>query len=201
MRDLSRGGGEMAKRKTYLDKLTQEIKRDILTQAKNDFKKCAARVNNEMHKEVIDLYDTLIEQFYKYHTTSYVRHWEGVPGTEQGQNLYFGIGKNDRFIVKNNKQLTLKVSFSGEDMGGGYEYHTPDEVLNYVMNGARFVMPNGTLAQTMLVNPSTMEYHGKYFHFSNGTIAQAFEKFDKEWKDNSANAFYSMWGEYVNKWS
>ena len=193
----------MSKRQgRFMQKEINQTVQMIMRKAKKDFRSCASITNNNMFEEITEMYDILIDQFYKYKTTSYIRHWEGVPGTMQGQALKFG-----KHFSKDNhgkKSPKLIIDFSGAGMeaeGVEYQYHTPDQVLNYVMNGARFVLLNMTLAQTMIVDPSTIVFHGKYFSYDGGTIRGAFDKFRTEWDSISRKAFYSLWGSYVKQWS
>ena len=186
----------------YIEDKAKPLIAKAMKIAMRDFYKCARKTNNILYKDITEMYDTLITQFYKYHTTSYIRHWEGVPGTEQGQNLYFG----KKFAKDNDNRISprLIVDFSGEGMDGGYEYDTPDQVLECVMHGIRFPfgvpVANGKQYGALMVDPSEMHYKGQAFSFSNGTINDAFDKFDREFPDLSANVFYGMWGSYVKNW-
>ena len=186
----------------FLESCSKAVIKNMLGKAQKDFHSCANRANNIIHKEVTDMYDTLIEQFYLYKTTSYIRNWEFVPGTMEGQALKFG----KKFWKDNDNRISprLYIEFSGAEMdrqGAKHQHNTNDQVLNMVLDGARFKLQLGdSLHNVMTYDTSQMHYEGKYFRFSNGTIREAFDKFDREWEDTSRDVFYSMWGEYVNRW-
>lgn len=189
----------MAKYDKYLVDKCRDLINKKMTQAKRDFDKCARRTNNKMYTEVVNMYDTLITQFYRYKTTSYIRHYEFTTGTGEGQNLY--LGKNFAKDNHNRHSPRLIVEFSGSQMYDTppYQYASTDQVLNYVMSGIRFALPNQSQGM-MTINPFEMTYHGKYFRYNGGTIKHAFELFDKQWIDLSSDVFYSMWDEYVRYW-
>ena len=144
-----------------------------------DVEKVIRSVNNDMYSEAMNMYDTFIKQFYSYRTTSYVRHWEGVPGTGEGQNLYFG-----KDIRKYTRKPKLIINLPGdagyESNGGGqaepmaddYRFNTAEEVLGYVYEGIRFPEKFGR---------GKMEWSGSYkghlFSYS-GTMRQAFNNFN-----------------------
>ena len=183
--------GKRVDKNSWFEKQKKDIIKKALHKAELDFMVCARRINNDIYDDVNKMYRTLIEQFYDYETSSYIRHWEGKPGTRHGENLLYG-----NQIRKNNQAShspKLIIDFSGENMAP-YKHQTTDKVLDYVMNGVRF--PIGP----MLVDTSRMEYYGKHIQFQGGTIQDAFDKFDKEWDEIAENAFYSIWDEYVSKW-
>lgn len=179
--------------------------RQVMKQARNDFIDCAKKINPKMRKEALNMYKTLIQQFYEYKTTSYIRHGEPFAGTQEGTNLLAG-GDDSKITIRNNgkKSPTLNIAFSAEGMQGGYEYDTPEHVLDSVMHGIRFPFGfstnGGKRYDPMMVNPRTMEYKGTYIHFNGGTIYDAFMQFDKEWNNISSKAFYSLWGNYTKRW-
>lgn len=183
----------------YLNEKIKEKLKQLMVTVDKDFLKCARKTNKLMFKEVDNMYHTLIETFYEYHTVWYIRHEEVWPGTEHGENLF----KGSRFKMDQDNRISprLYVEFSGANMDGGYKFHTPDQVLNYVMNGVRFKMESGDSNEIMTVDPASMVYHGTYFSYHGGTIRDAFDTFIHNWNDISSEAFYSMWGDYVNKWT
>ena len=88
------------------------------------------------------------------------------------------------------------VAFSGNEMEGGYQYHTPDEVLQYVMNGIRFATGQGYI----MMAETDFHYIGRCFAYQGDTIQGAFDMLHKKWKDISSDVFYSMWDDYVKQW-
>ena len=193
----------MAKKK-YTNKVIRDAVYKVTKQAKKDFYDCAKKTNNIMRKEVIDMYKTLITQFYEYRTVRYIRHGEPFAGTQEGTNLYAG-GDKHKITIKNEKSSPqLHIKISSEGMEGGYRYDTPEHVLDCVLHGIRFPfgvpVSSGGQREAMMVDPRTMIYNGKYIHYNGGTIYDAFMQFDKEWGTISRSAFYPMWGLYVKKW-
>ena len=193
----------------FTKQITKKFKDHVIDRAKSDFRKCAIRSNKILHKEALNMYKTLIMQFYEYETTSYLRHGEPFVGTGEGSNLLAG-GDKHMITMDNSGKKTpkLHIKFSADGMEGGYEYDTPEHVLECVMNGIRFPfgvsVANGKRYGAMLVDPGTLHYSGKYFSFSGpndgGTIYSAFTKFYNDWGQTSRKVFYSMWGDYVKEW-
>ena len=124
------------------------------------------RTFEELHEESVNMYDALIEEYYKYKTTSYYRHHVGI-GTGTGENLYFG----KQIHLTNGYIPQLKIGFSGKDMDG-YKHNSPDEVLDMVMNGIRGVPSKGW--QTTWKG----SYDGKYFSVGGVDVATAFSLFE-----------------------
>lgn len=177
------------KKKSQIETVAYYFTKSASEIINKDVDKAIRYVNNEMYDEAVKMYDTFIDQFYSYKTTSYVRHWEGVPGTCEGQNLYFG--KDIRKYTKHPKLVINLPNDAGYVSNGGgqekepmtddYRYNTAREVLEYVFEGVRF--------------PDTFEYKiwkdrgenslmtwegrfkGNYFYY-NGTMENAFNKFN-----------------------
>ena len=173
--------------------------KQLLKRAEKDFLKCSRRINNEIHDEVKKMYKTFIEQFYDYKTTSYIRHFEGKPGTQHGENLLYpweGIRKNNH----SSSSPKLIIEFWANEMSNEpkYKFDTPEHVLDSVLHGIRFAYATGE-SGPMWVD-TTFKYTGKYFSYTCNTIQEAFDRFGKDWDNISHNAFYSIWDEYVSKW-
>ena len=122
-------------------------------------------INNtfeELYTEAVNMYDALIEDYYKYKTTSYYRHHVGI-GTGTGENLYFGkqISWQSGFVPK------LTLDFSGENMDK-YRHNSTDEVLDMVMNGIRGIPSKGWWTTWK------GSYNGKYFSVGGVDVATAF---------------------------
>lgn len=187
----------MAKKKNkYLEDKIKPILKQVLKKANNDFMACARRTNKIILNDITKMYKVFIEQFYYYQTTSYVRHFEGKPGTRRGENLLYG--QNFRIDNRASHSPKLYVEFSGDEMVGGYEHDSPDQVLDCVLAGIRF--PYATGESGPMIENTTFEYYSKYFQYKGETIRDAFDEFERRWDKTSSDAFYSMWGEYVNKW-
>jgi hypothetical protein len=113
------------------------------------------------------MYDALIEEYYKYKTSSYYRHHVGI-GTGTGENLYYG----KQFDLSHCYIPQLSIRFSGTDMDG-YRNSSTDEVLSNVLHGVRGVPSKGW--QTTW-NGS---YNGKYFSVGGVDVATAFNLFEE----------------------
>lgn len=172
-----------------MNKLDKEIKKYVnnyVKQAKKDYWSIISKINNEMYYEAIQMFNSYIDYFYSYETTSYIRHGQSNPGTRNGLNLYrsFTIKKKNK-----GKTFSLYIKYSGEDMNRyderEYEYDkNPDNVLDYIFNGIRFPYYN-----LMEWNYS---YHSRYFS-SSGTFQQAIDKFDKDFYSIANQKFVKEW--------
>ena len=148
----------------------------------------------ELEEEARNMYDSFIEQYYKYKTKYYYRHNAGV-GTCWGDNLYYGSwGKGDRGInivfseeKKGFKMYKFYTNFSGDLMAGGYEYNTPDEVLSQVMRGIRGV-PELEDGKEGWWEPWIGSYNGKYFSYG-GIMKKAFNCFDDNFEQLQREIF------------
>jgi len=178
--------------------MADSLKEQVRGRIHKDFIDCAKRVNYKMYGEVKAMYKKLIRQFYDYETTSYIRHFEGKPGTRYGENLEYPIS-GIKMDNSHSPKLHVELDPGEISQSPPYEHHSPEQVLDYVTAGIRFVLP-GTTQGMMTVDPTEMNYHGTYFSFKQGTINDAFQKFHDEWDNISREAFYSMWGNYVKKW-
>lgn len=182
------------KRNKYLEAKSKPYLNKLLKQAERDFKLCARETNNEIHDEVRKMYKAFIEQFYDYETTSYVRHFEGRVGTRRGENLLYPW----EGIRKNNSTPKLIVEFWAQEMAGGYRFDTPEHVLDLVLHGIRFPYATGT--EGPMWENTTFTYNGKYWHYNENTIQDAFDLFGRQWESISQDAFYSRWDKYVKRW-
>lgn len=167
-----------------IGKIVKKYKQIVKERIRQDYYPTINYTNEQMYKEATRMYDTFINQFYSYPTTSYIRHGETKPGTGRGINLYRGqqIRK-----LGTSKNPMLEISFSGSDMEGGYEYASPTEVLEGVMNGLRFYSPNGLFGIEW-----SGSYDGKYFSYA-GSMRDAFDQFGKDFKKISRNIFMEQW--------
>lgn len=160
-----------------LNKMMKEYVSEAMKEVEKDISAAIRYANNELFEEADKMYKSFIKQFYNYKTTSYIRHWEGVPGTKEGQNLYLGeyIKKHNGWHPTLNIRFPEDIGYSN-NMNGGYQHDTPDDVLTYVAHGYRFPYQfkwRGT-------------YLGKYFEYS-GTMKDAFDEFDNRFDDLAKN--------------
>ena len=159
----------------------EKMKQNIITEFQNETneleKVCDEYATQVLYEEAVNLYDSLIEQYYRYETKSYYRHNAGV-GTGYGENLYYG--KN--FYI--DEIGGLNIEFSGEQME---KYRndkkvTREEVLNIVKAGYRGV-PGKWL------RPWSGSFEGDYFGVSKTNIDKAFELFEKNYNHMYEFAF------------
>ena len=104
----------------YVDTRTAYLKQDI--------NKVVNEVNEILLREVTKMYDKLIDDFYLYKTTSYIRHGESSPGTQRGITMYRG---QDFKIVKG-KNPKLQIFFDPNiltDDERQYQHDPADRVL------------------------------------------------------------------------
>ena len=114
----------------------------------------AKRTAMKMRNKLIDVYEAIIDDFYKEPATSYHRHdisW-GEQQQGKGVNLYRALQESKNEITKLQPAphtVDGGISLNSSYMAGyNYEYNTRDEVLSYILDGVRF--------------PS-IERDGKYF--------------------------------------
>lgn len=168
-----------------IDKLIDEKINALLEKFDKDFVSTANYATKQMKKEIIDVYNSMITQFYKYHTKSYIRHWEGRPGTEEGQNLYSGL----RIIDHHSGRFNWFVAkIDAKEMVGGYQHHSKNKVLNFVYSGTRFETKQGGRAMTWVGS-----YESDYLSVNDVTLKQAFHQFFENYGENFSKVFYSRW--------
>ncbi len=163
-------------------KVIQEMKKEIPKQFKehciSQWTKAINYTYRELYKEATAMYDTYIDQYYRYKTKSYIRHGESYPGTMRGINLYRG----QQIKFSPGLLPSLDIRFSGEDMDD-YQHNSPDEVLSMVTRGIRGVPGRGWWETW------TGSYTGKWFSFS-GTMSNAFNTFDDRFEDMEEYIFF-----------
>lgn len=184
----------MARKNAY-NKYIDDYVKKRMSGIKRDINKVINEVNDELYKEVTKMYDKLIDDFYSYTTTSYIRHGETRPGTQQGITLYrgqdFGIvrGKNPRLRIFFDPNI-LKASERGY---GTKNYpETPEHVFDLVMYGIRFPVGHDGHGMSW-----TGEYNGKYFSYK-GTPYEIMKSFDKDFKNISKELFYQKWSKWYS---
>ena len=169
-------------------KLIQQAKEDAQQQFIKDFtdnaisqwSKAINYTYRKLYDEAKKMYDSYIDQYYKYKTKSYIRHGESRPGTMRGINLYRG----QQIKFSPGLVPTLDIHFSGEDMENyGLKGDSPDEVLSMVMRGIRGVPSRGWWETW------TGSYDGTYFSYS-GNMMSAFNTFNDRFEDMEEYIFF-----------
>lgn len=152
--------------KKRLDKISEKFLEQYDKETDEIWEKSVNKTFEELHEEAVNMYDSLIEQYYKYETKSYYRHHVGI-GTGTGENLYYGkqITWNSGYIPQ------LSIKFSGENMDN-YRHNSSDEVLNMVMHGIRGVPSKGWWTTWK------GSYNGKYFSVGGVDVTTAFNLFE-----------------------
>lgn len=103
----------------------------------------AKRTAKKMRNKLIKVYDSLIDQFYKYPTRVYIRHDLDEPkvGTRTGVNLYRSLeshaGEPPRLQPTPNS-IYGGIMISADDMNGTNYKISKDEVLDNILKGIRF---------------------------------------------------------------
>lgn len=162
----------------------KEIKKEVIKQlkekAKEDIPAAMEYTVDELQREATNMYNTLITQFYLYRTTSYVRHWEGRPGTMKGSNLYYAF--HARKLHKNGLPL-LSIRIDAEDMADGYKLDSKEGVLDAVLMGIRWPY-----------DFSKKDSEGKTVKDSNGSPVPAMNKADMTWSGSYQGKYFAYRG-------
>ena len=173
--------------KNKIKQLVNIYTNEKLKEAKKDYYKVVNELNKELYKDVVQMYDTFITQFYAYKTTSYIRHGQTVPGTQTGESLFRA---QDFRIGGNYYNPTLIINFAPNDMGTTYQYDSAENVFDYVMHGIRFPYFNNLLNWTGT-------YRGKYFSYR-GIPQHAFQLFGDTFNEIAERGFRKKWSK--TKW-
>lgn len=169
-----------------IDSAIEELKNYYIEKACDDFIIAANYANSEMYKELNNMYDVFIRQFYKYKTETYIRHWEGVPGTKKGTNLYYG----NRIKVRYSRGVPyLDINIDGENMAG-YQHDSPSTVLDQVLSGELEV--HGSKGKTVYSRTWEGKYKGKYYSYK-GSPNDAFLNFYDHYMEIFTPVFMKKW--------
>lgn len=123
----------------------------ILKEAK-EIEQIASNSAAEKTKKILEKsYDSIIDQYYLYKTTSYYRHGVGV-GTCTGENLY--RSNNISMLYSGERAEGLMLDINASDMAG-YPRISKDQVLNNVLDGIRGVPGN---KPSWLINKRTNKH-------------------------------------------
>lgn len=148
---------------------------------KKDFQTVANEVNELYFKQANKMYDSFIKQYYRYPTTSYIRHWEMRPGTRSGSNLYYG----KRFKIHRGKFPYFEINLDASQMANDYQHDSATQVLENVINGIRGVPP-------YWVEPWYGTYKSRYFYYQ-GDPAHAFRVFIDDYDTMMYPIFMRRW--------
>ena len=167
--------------KNELTEAQQEIVDYYMNKFEKDFKIVANEVNDLYFKQANKMYDTFIKQYYTYQTSSYIRHWEGAPGTCNGTNLYYGKD----FKIHRGKFPWFELNINSNRMANDYQHDSADQVLQNVMNGIRGVPP-------YWFQPWRGTYTSRYFYYQ-GEPARAFRTFIDNYEEMMYPVFMRRW--------
>jgi len=105
----------------------------------NSFVNAYEQMVYDVYEDAFQLYAKAIDQYYRYKTTSYIRHGEGKPGTRKGTNLHEANRTHiANWSSSNPYRWRVIVEWNAAWM---YPYKkaevTQDYVLSNVINGIR----------------------------------------------------------------
>lgn len=190
----------------------KQITKDYQKRAMEDFAKCATQSNVKIAKELNRMYKEAIDEFYKYRTKTYIRNLTSQPGLGYGVDLYWvkiarsikshHAGVAPKLIVATGFDPSeLEVNIPQRDP---YEYHDPEEVVSFIMNGIRFARGESDGASMSLDYRMpwklTRPYNGEVFSLDGDTLTRRLSLFKQDWNRISQHVFYDMWGDYVSEW-
>lgn len=164
----------------YAEAVIKEIKE----KAHNDIPVAMDYMVDELQRETTNMFNSLITQFYNYETKSYIRHWEGKPGTRKGSNMYYAF--HCRKLHKSGYPY-LMIHFDADDVAGGYQWGSEAQIVDFVMSGVRFPWEQGEQMQRMEWSGS---YEGKYFSYR-GTPYEIFDSFFEHFEDIATPIFFA----------
>lgn len=175
-------------RRNKMQILIDKYVNETLQKANGEIISILNEVNNELYDESVKMFDSLIDQFYMYKTTSYIRHGQSRPGTQMGENLY--RANNIKKTYGLNPSLTIKLD--GNDMYGGYKFHDANAVFDWVSSGVRFPFYSNNSNISNGYSANHLSYNGKYFSYK-GSINSIFKYFDEDFDNISFYLFYRKW--------
>lgn len=174
-----------------IDKALDDYKKAVIKEVMEEFRHDAPiamdYMVDELQRETTNMFNSLITQFYSYVTTSYVRHWEGKPGTGKGSNMYYAFHAKKRH---KGKYPYLMVKIDADDVAGGYRWGSPTQVVDFVMSGTRWPWEYGS----MHIMEWTGAYSGKYFAYR-GTPYDIFESFFENFENIATPIFFKKFHE------
>lgn len=173
--------------KKELKRQANIMKQEAMAELNEVLDKCNIQTTNSLYEEAVNMYDSLIEQYYRYKTKSYYRHNAGV-GTCWGDNLYYAQdfmvdtnldlhiqydpNKMERYIpkyIEQKKGVTTAELDSAERV-------SRETVLNIVKSGFRGVPGKWII-------PWSGSYAGEYFSINDTNIDRAFKLFIDQYEN------------------
>lgn len=176
-----------------IDKLIDKKIDGILDKMEKDFIDITNEINDIYFKEANKMYDRYMAQYYKYQTKSYVRHWEGRPGTCKGANLFYG----KRFKIHRGKDPYFELEVDSSKMADDYQHDSAFDVLTQIMAGANIIYGSQEYQvwERDFGNPKTGwtgEYNSRYFKFT-GTLEEAFYELINTYDKKIYPLFKTRW--------
>ena len=168
---------------TAFEECKKAIVEEIKKKASDDIPVAMDYMVDELKDETTKMFNSLIAQFYEYETRSYIRHWEGKPGTKKGSNMLYAF--HCRKLHRNGYPY-LMIHIDADDVAGGYQWGSVNQVVDFVMSGVRFPWEQGEQMQRMEWSGS---YDGKYFSYR-GTPYEIFDSFFEHFEDIAAPIFF-----------
>ncbi len=170
-----------------LERYAEAVEKKIVDKANHDIPIAMDYMVDELLSETKKMYNSLIAQFYDYETRSYIRHFEGKPGTRTGSNIYYAFHAKKRH---KGVYPYLSISIDADDMAGGYEYNSPEEVMDLVLKGVRWPLSLGRMKRMEW----TGSYQGKYFSYR-GTPYQIFDSFFENFENIATPIFFKKFND------
>ena len=169
-----------------LDAIIEKKTNELIDKLEKDYLEVANEVNEIGYKEANKIYDSFIKDYYSYETKSYIRHWEGRPGTGKGSNLYYG--KN--FKIHRGKNPYFELGIYDSKMADDYQYDSAIDVLTQIMAGANVI--TGAKGEMVWFRSWRGTYKSKYFQYS-GTLDDALFTFLNEYDTMMVDMFKRRW--------
>ena len=164
-----------------IDSVVEEYIQELKQKAESDFLKVANEVNELYFKQANRMFDSFIEQYYNYRTSSYVRHWEIRPGTGHGSNLFYAKD----FKIHRGKNPYFELNIDTNLMADDYQHDSAAQVIQNVMNGIRGVPP-------YWIMPWSGTYSSRWFYYQ-GEPAKAFAEFINRYPEMMRPVFLRKW--------
>lgn len=194
----------MSREDKELVNILNEYVKEEMSKLKREAYKVINNITNELYKESIKMYDSFIDQFYKYKTQSYKRHDDGI-GTMTGVSLYrasnIKFHENRKGLSFFELDIDVPDSYYTDYPDFDYKGDSPTQVYEYIIQGHRFNPRfdnyfKGKHMETIFKG----SYNGIYFKSGNNvTIKEAFDKFVKDYDSISGKLFENRFIPIIEK--
>lgn len=181
-----------------VESIVKEFVSEYVAEEEDNINDSIKRASKIMLDEINNMYHSFIEQFYSsYTTTSYIRHGTSKPGVGYGYALY----RANRSRVSGTKHPVIHIDIAGSYMQESYEYHSADEVFDFVSDDIRFTaggIVKGKYNADRKGQPwqFTMgwhgSYYGRYFDFD-CSIEEAFDSLVTNWDKYAMYVFSDVY--------